>query len=307
MWKSIAISLAGTLAAFTADWQKVEVAEPHMGTLFRIVVHTEDPITARAAIAKACRRVAELDQKLSDYKADSELNQLCRAPYNQPRRVSAELFYVLEVARRVSSQSSGAFDITIGPLVELWRQARTARQLPPADTIAAARARTGFRYIKLNRARREVTLLREEMRLDLGGIAKGYAADQALAVLIAAGFPKSLVAASGDIRVGDAPPGRTAWRVSLNPFGNGAIETVDLRNQAVSTSGASEQNVEIDGVRYSHILDPRSGLGLTGNHAVSVIAGQGILADAWATAFCVLGPKAAFKPSGLLLLFHTSR
>ena len=291
MWKSTAISLLVACAGCAAEWQKIEVSEPHMGTIFRVLVYTRHEQTARAAIAKAYARVAELDQKLSDYKVDSELNHLCRVAYQHPTQVSAELFYVLDVAQGIARQSNGAFDVSVGPLVRLWRQARQTKQLPSTEVVATLRAHTGFEDIRLDRRHRRVTLLKPHMQIDLGGIAKGYTADQAFDVLKRAGFSKSLVAASGDIRVGDAPPGRKAWRVALDPFGKGSTETIELVNQAVSTSGATEQRIEIDGTRYSHILDPRSGLGLTTSHAVSAVASKGILADAWATAFCVLGPE----------------
>ena len=292
MWKSIAISLLVAAVAHAAEWQKIEVEEPHMGTIFRILVYTRHEQTARVAIAKAYTRVAELDQKLSDYKVDSELNRLCRVGFQHPTQVSAELFYVLDVAQKIAEQSNGAFDISVGPLVRLWRQARQTKQLPSAEIVATSRAQTGFENIRLDRRHRLVTLLKPHMQIDLGGIAKGYTADQAFDVLKRAGLSKSLVAASGDIRVGDAPPGRRAWRVALDPFGKGSVENIELVNQAVSTSGATEQRIEIDGKRYSHILDPRSGLGLKTSHAVSAVARKGILADAWATAFCVLGPEA---------------
>ena len=313
MWKSIAISLLTACAGVAAGWQKIEVESPHMGTLFRIIVYAQDQdeAAARAAIVLAYARIAELDQKLSDYKPNSELNQLCRAAYAKPIPVSADLFEVLQVAQSISNQSNGAFDVTVGPLVRLWRQARQNQQLPAAETIATSRTHTGFHNVRLLAKNRSVKLLKPQMQLDLGGIAKGYAADQAFKVLQQAGFSRSLVAASGDIRVGDAPPDRNAWHIALDPYSKGSTETIELINQAVSTSGSAEQSFEAGGIRYSHILDPRSGLGLTTPIAVSVIASQGIFADAWATAFSVLGPvgsvKIQRKLRGINVIFFDAR
>ena len=282
MLKWIATSaLAATCVA--QDWHRVEAWEPHMGTLFRIVVHTQNETAARVAMGRAFQRAADLDQKLSDYKPDSELNRLCRSAPGTPIAVSEDLFQVVETSLAISRQTGGAFDITLGPLTHLWRAAKKSGQFPSSTEIQEARKRTGYKNVKVDRRRKTLSLLKPRMQLDLGGIAKGYAADQMLAVLYAAGFPRALVAASGDIRVGEPPPGRAGWSIQLEQ------QTVELRNQAVSTAGPSEQFLEAKQIRYSHIINPKAGLGLTNGLTVSVIAPTGILADGWDTALAILG------------------
>ncbi len=252
--------------------------EPHMGTLFRIQLYTTDTQTAQNAFHAAFARVAQLDEILSDYNPRSELNRL-------PNPVSADLFTVLQASQRFAEASDGAFDVTVGPLTRLWREARKTHRLPDPDAIALARTHSGFRKLHLDPITRAVTLDDPRMQLDLGGIAKGYAADEALAALSRLGIRSALVAASGDLAFSDAPPGKPGWTIAL------PSQTVVLKNGAVSTSGDSEQHLNSDGRRYSHIIDPATGIGLTGGIEVSVIGKFGIETDAAATAFSVLGPE----------------
>lgn len=258
-----------------------------MGTLFRVTVFAASPSEARAACDAAFARGRELDARLSDYREDSELNRLCRAG---EIAASTDLFRVMERALAIARVSDGAFDPTVGPLTRLWRASVRTRSLPDAATLAAARARTGWRRVKLHRRSRHIRLAAPGMQLDLGGIAKGFAADEMLAVLAQRlGHRRALVAASGDLAVGDAPPARPdGWRVELT---GGVIRSVF--HCGVSTSGPGEQSVEIGSARYAHIVDPRTGLGLQNAGTVSVIAPTATLADALATAAVVLPPAAA--------------
>jgi thiamine biosynthesis lipoprotein len=171
-----------------------------------------------------------------------------------------------------------------------WRRARITSTLPTRAQIAMAKASSGWRKLRLEEDGRKVTLEAPGMKLDLGGIAKGYAADAMLAQLKRDGFPIASVAAGGDIAAGDPPPGSTGWKIAIAPGGNqGARQTLTLANQAVSTSGDAEQKIHIDGKRYSHIVDPETGLGLTESSPVSVIGTCATETDAFATAFSVLG------------------
>jgi FAD:protein FMN transferase len=252
--------------------ERFEQVEPHMGTLVRITIYSKDASPLRAAF----QRIAKLDEKLSDYKPESELNRLCRT-HNQAVEVSQDLFRVLEASERLSRLTDGAFDVTIGPVTHLWR----AGKLPDAETMA----RVGWRNIVLDKRHRTVTLRLGGMQLDLGAIAKGYAGDQALATLKTLGVTSALIAVSGDIVAGDAPPGTRGWKVGLEPAG----EEILLRNSAVSTSGDTEQSRKIGGVSYSHIIDPKTGLGVTSSIAVTVVARRGLDADPIATAVSVMG------------------
>lgn len=279
--------LAAALPALALE--RFEAVEPVMGTLFRIVVYAESSSQAREGFDVAFARARALDDRLSDYRADSELNRLCRAG---SAAVSQDLFAVLKVAVEIARSSGGAFDPTLGPFTRLWRESRRSGRLPSAEAVVEARGRTGWRKIKLNARTRTVRLATTGMQLDLGGIAKGFAAQEMLAVLRKIGMPSALVAASGDIALGDAPPGRTGWSVEA-----GGRDRV-LSNCGVSTSGPDAQFVTIGGRSYAHIVDPRTGIGLINARTAAVIALTATLADALATAAVVLDPTSAQRLAG---------
>jgi len=273
---------------------RYRVEQEHMGTIWTITVYagTVDEVDSQAAIAAAFQRVAELDRLLSDYSPDSELSGLSRHPAGTAIPVSPDTFAVIERALELSRATDGAFDPTVGPMVSLWRTARRSKILPESTAIESARARTGWQHVRLDRRAQTVTLLKDGLKLDLGAIAKGYAADAALRVLREKGCPRALVAASGDLALGDAPPGKPGWLIAVeapgDSTGTNSIQ-VALKNCGVSTSGDVEQFVEIGGVRYSHIVDARTGLGLTNRVQATVVARDAATSDALATALCVMG------------------
>ncbi len=198
---------------------RYEAAQRAMGSTFTIVLYAADDETARAGFEAAFRRIHQLDDALSDYDPLSELSRLSAAsPTEQPVKVSDDLWRVLVEADRVSRASGGAFDVTVGPLTTLWRKARKDQQMPAGDELAKALAAVGFQHVKLNADDQTVSLTRSHMRLDLGGIAKGYAVDEALAALGKLGIKQALVNGGGDIGLGDAPPGRTGWKIGVAPL-----------------------------------------------------------------------------------------
>ena len=258
--------------------------QPHMGTLFSIKLYTSSAARAESAFRKAHARIAELDALLSDYRADSELNQLPRQA-GRPVKVSPDLYTILAASQRLAEETDGAFDITLGPAIRLWREARRDHRLPDPAALREAASHIGYRKLHLDAVHGTVTLDDPGMRLDLGAIAKGYAADAALAVLADLGIRRALVAASGDLAFGDPPPGQRGWRIGLDS----PAAVLTLAHAAVSTSGDAEQHVEIEGRRYSHIIDPATLMGLTRPITVTVRARRGIDADSLATALSVLG------------------
>lgn len=291
---------AGIAPNLRPELERFEFESKHMGTTFRIVLYATDATVAKKAADAAFARVAELDNCMSDYKQTSELMQLCKkfaTEIGEPVKVSDDLFFVLSKAEELSKKSDGAFDVTVGPVVQLWRHARRTQELPDPKEFAAARAKVGYQKVKLDPHRKTVQLTTPGMQLDLGGIAKGYAADEALKLLKEKfGITRVLVAAFGDITCGDSPPGQDAWRVNIAPLTKKEQpRSLALANAAVSTSGDLEQFVVINGVRYSHILDPKTGLGLTGQRSVTVIAPNGITADSMTKAVSVLPPERALK------------
>ncbi len=281
------------------ELRRFDFSSPQMGTLFTISLFAPNEQVGRTAADAAFRRVAALEEIMSDYQADSELMQLCDQPWGRPVPVSQDLFRIFEQAEFFSRKSGGAFDVTIGPCVRLWRFARKRHTLPAPAEIRDAKARVGFQNLRLDARAQTATLLVPGMRLDLGGIAKGYAADEALKLLKGMGISRALVAASGDIAIGEPPPGETGWRVALSAIdakdSGKTTQTIRLRNAGISTSGDTEQFIEIEGVRYSHIIDPATCLGLTRRIQATVIAPNAITTDAMATAVCILGPERGLK------------
>jgi thiamine biosynthesis lipoprotein len=301
----LAVYLIGSLtfrplSAAEPGLERFEFESKHMGTTFRLVLYAADRSSAEAAAKAGFARVAELDGIMSDYKKDSELNRLCRAfatSVGEPVPVSVDHFRVLQKAEAMAKASDGTFDITVGPMVQLWRLARRTQQLPDAEALKVAKAKVGWQKVQLDPAKKTVRLLTPGMQLDLGGIGKGFAADEALSLLRdKLGLRRVLVAAAGDITCGDPPPGREAWSVDIAPIVKGQPpRTLCLANRSVSTSGDLEQFVVIGGVRYSHVLDPRTGIGLTGQRSATVIAKNGTLADSLTKAVSVLPVEKAFK------------
>jgi FAD:protein FMN transferase len=262
-----------------------------MGTSFRVICHAMDHAAASEAAHAAFSIAEEVNSAASDYLPESELSVLSSKPVGEPIPLSPLLYDLLAHSRHLAGATGGAFDPTLGPMTKLWRETRASGRLPDPDTLAAARAATGWRDFTLDPEARTLTLHRRNMAFDLGGIAKGYAADLMLETLAAAGIRQALVTAGGDIRMGDPPPGREGWRIALKTLDADQHDDVlVLSNAAVSTSGDLHQSVEIEGVGYSHILDPATGLGLTRRVAASVIAAEAKLSDPLATAACVLGP-----------------
>lgn len=274
--------------------QRFEFAQPHMGTVFRIVFYASDHSSAQRAAEAAFGRIAELDHIMSDYQVSSELMQLCRQAGGPPVEVSEDLYRVLSAAQEVARRSDGAFDITVGPVVQLWRRARRQHELPEEARLAQALQLVGYRKLRLDGRTHTAQLLKSGMLLDLGGIAKGYAADETLRVLKRHNIDRALVAGGGDIAVSREPPdsAETGWRIavaSLDSPREKPNRYIKLRDGGISTSGDLEQHVEIQGMRYSHIVNPRTGRALTGRSSVTVIAPDGTTADALATAVSVLG------------------
>lgn len=278
---------------------KRQYLERHMGVDVNLTLYGGSESAANDAAARAFARVAQLNGIFSDYEPDSEAMRLCRqTPPGQAVPVSEDLLTVLLASRTLSERSGGAFDVTVGPVIKLWRRARRQQQLPDAAPLQQALQTVGYRNLTIDAAQRTVALARTDLQLDFGGIVKGYAAQQALNTLRDAGFPQSLVSVAGDIAAGDVPPDAPGWKIGVAPLDRAdgpPSRWVNLVRAAISTSGDAFQFVEIDGVRYSHIVDTKTGLGLTRRSSVTVIAPDGLLADGLATAATVLGPDAGLK------------
>lgn len=291
--------------------ERFDFSAPLMFTTFRISVHAQDRAQAEKAADAAFQRIAALNAVFSDYEPNSELIQCCNAGPDKPVKVSADLYDLVQRSQQLSEITTGAFDITCGNLTHLWRRTKRTHQLPPSERLQQALAATDWHALRLDEKAHTLTLLKPGMLLDVGGIAKGYAADAGLKVLREHGLKSALVMAGGDIAIGDPPPGKEAWEIKLRQFATEKPEedmtTVHLHNCGVSTSGDLYQFTEVEGKRYSHIVSPFTGMGLTERVACSVIAPDCTTSDALATAMCVLGrergEKAAAKVKGVTVKF----
>lgn len=277
--------LAGARTAGAQE--RFEFTEIHMAMPVRLVLFASHDSTARSAARHAFARIASLEGTMSDYRSQSELRQLQRDA-GEWRVIDSDLFAVLARARAVAKASNGAFDFTVGLLVAIWREARATGRVPSTVAMSSALARTGWNRVQVDSSACAVRI-EPGTSLDLGGVAKGYILQQALHALRERGVTRALLEAGGDIVVGDAPPGAAGWRVEV-PGANTAVanKAASLANAALATSGPAAQFVEIDGRRYSHVIDPRTGWALTSSTTAYVIASDAAMADALATALTVL-------------------
>lgn len=281
-----------------AQERKFLFSEPKMGSPFNLLLVTDDSLKA-VRLARECFALVDtLNSLFSDYDSTSELSRLNAKAGKEPMIVSSRLWNLLIDSRQAWLQSKHAFDITIGPLSRLWRKARKAKIFPDSAEVIQQKALVGFQQLQLNPADHSVYLPKKDMQLDLGGIAKGYAAQEVVNYLTRKGITQSLADAGGDMVMSHPPPNTLGWTIGVN-----VPETTDdllpkkllLQNKSVATSGDAYQYIEHNGKRYSHIADPRTGYGISSQRNVTVIADNGALADWLATACSILSIKEAMQ------------
>ena len=271
-----------------------------MGTYAQISITEEDPAKARGFFNAAFEKMEKVNTLMNDRDPDSEISQLSETAWKEPVPVSRELFDVLNASLNYSRLSDGAFDITVGPEVRLWRRMKETGQKPTSEQLTQARERVGYQKLILNEDDQSVRMEREGMYLDVGAIAKGYAVDLAVQVLIDAGVSAGMVDLGGNIRCfGVLPEYPDGWLIGVqDPMQDGKLLTrIVLRNRAVATSGGYRRYAEIDGKKQSHILNPSSGVSVGQLASVTIIAPTGMEADALSTAVSVMG-----KEKGLALI-----
>ncbi len=265
-----------------------------------LVMYCNDSVQAAELAGKSYQLVDSFNNIFSDYNNSSELMQLnATAGSNiDPVKVSPALLEILLQSKNAFAESNGSFDITIGPLVKLWRSARKTKQLPDKEKIAVAKNLTGFNNLIINPVEKTAILTKQGMSLDLGGIAKGWIAQKIIDFLHTHHIANALVDAGGDIAMSTAPAGTNGWTIGIN-IPERQEELLDqsllLQNIAVATSGDAYQYLEKNGIRYSHIVDPKTGYGVTFQRNVTVIANDGATADWLATACSILPIKKAKK------------
>ena len=279
-----------------AERTRFAFVEKQMGADFRIVLYADSEKVAKEGANVAFAEVERLNAILSDYDPESELSRLSdTSGSGQHIALSDDLFSVLDASQKLARQTAGAFDVTIGPCVRLWRIARFRKAFPLTEKLAEVRKAVGFRHLNISHTKQTALLEVPNMVLDLGGIAKGYVADKALMVLRKRGIGSALVDAGGDLALGDPPPGRKGWRIEVGGLKHRDLPVLELARCAIATSGDIEQFVEIDGKRYSHLIDPSAGIGLTTRIQVTVVTSTGIQADSLASALSVLGTERGTK------------
>ena len=297
----LSLYLLFTGCAAAGEPARYEYLQEKMAVPVRVVFYAETPEEADAAQEAVYRRFDELNRMMSDYDPESEIVRACRESGETGGKVEigAPLYDVLSRAREMNRLTDGAFDISVSPIVKLWRRSRAYGRRPPADYLDRAKTLVGNDNWELsseadsNPPRFFLRVQQKNVRLDLGGIAKGYAIDEGIRILEERGIRSALIDAGGDIRVTAPPPGKEGWTiggVSLDG-GTQAAYYLTLSDTAIATSGDMFQYFEIDQVRYSHIIDPRSGEPLTARSVVSVIASDAASADALASGISVLGPE----------------
>lgn len=270
---------------------------PQMGTEFRIILYTDADSLAQTAARAAFDTLDALNARLSDYDSESELSRLSRLDAGRVVEVSRPLWEVVRQGQALSTHSQGAFDLTIGPLSKRWRRAFRQQQFPGFDRIEEARARVGYERIRVLPGQR-LQLLRSGVKLDAGGIAKGFAVDAMTEVLFAHGIQSSLVDGGGDIRVTAPPPESSGWAIEVqrpDSLGQSQSVTLQLTHRAIATSGDRYRYLSWQGQRYSHIIDPRTGLGVQHGAQATVLCPDCATADALASTLGVMGPDADWE------------
>ncbi len=263
---------------------RFEYEQPQMGTTFKIILYSTNQQRADFAAQKAFNRIKQLNEIMSDYMPESEVSLLTRKKESlQKIKVSRDLYRVLKQSKKWAKRSNGHFDITIGPLSKLWRKAFRQQEFPDTLLIQQALLKVNYKNLIISPFSKKIKLKKQGMRIDLGGIAKGYAVDEAMKILKQEGIKIALVEGGGDILVSNPPPKTEGWKIRL-PNSN---ESLILKNKAIATSGSTFQYLEYNGKLYSHIINPKTGYGASNQTSLTVIAKNCTDADALAST-CIL-------------------
>jgi FAD:protein FMN transferase len=259
------------------DLKKFSFAQPHLGTTVQLVFYTHDDLLATKLSQKCFQRVRDLNAIFSDYIDLSELSKLCKLPINHAHPVSNPLFTVIAQAQEISAKTNGAFDITIGKYTKRWRERSTQKSTQPEEELDLV----NYQHLKLDPVNQTITLLKP-VQLDLGGIAKGYIADQLMLIIKDAGISQAAVIIGGETVLADPPPGKDGWRIGIEDTEHKISGTLTLANTCLSTSGDSYQFYQQDGQRKSHLIDPTTKKSKTNRLNVTTIAPTAMQADATA-------------------------
>jgi len=272
-----------------------------MGTSCRLIANASatDIAVATSALKEAERVLRNIEARMSNHLDDSEISQLNTENVGQEIPLSKDTLHVLRAAEKATQKTHGAFDATCRPLVERWQNAALRDDLPKQEDLDQTRIKSSWQMLKLTK--KGAVRLGPGVRVDLGGIAKGYAIDRVIETLKKAGLTGGLVDVGGDIACFGIPPDGPYWKVGIqHPLEDGLISQIRLTSGAVCTSGDYARFIEIQGKHYSHIIDPRNGQPAKTAMSVTVVAQDAVTADIWATALSVTGPTGlATIPQGI--------
>ena len=265
-----------------------------MGNAFTFSVVAEDKVWADHCLDAAIKEVQRIEKLLTTFNDTSQANKINANAGIEPVMVDIEVFEIIKRSIRISQLTQGAFDITYGSIDKrLWNFDRTMTSLPDKETARRMVRLINYQNIILNDEQRTVFLKHEGMRIGFGGIGKGYAADQAKQVLLNLGVTSGVVNAAGDLTVWGNQPDGKPWTVGIaDPNTKIPFSYITLNNMSVATSGDYEKFVTINGIRYSHTIDPKTGLPVHGIKSVTIISPYAELSDAMATPVTVMGSKA---------------
>ncbi len=276
----------------------VRVACRAMATRFEMALYGDDPVRLRAAGEEALAEIQRLEAQLSFYRPSSEISRINQRAAEGPVRVEPGLFRLLLTARRLHADTGGAFDVTVAPLMRCWGFVNDTGRRPEPDALAAARARTGMHLVRLDEAAFTVAFARPGVQIDLGGIGKGYALDEAAHLLREAGISRALLhgGTSTVVALG-TPPDAPYWTIAIarpgvqtaEPEGDDLLAQVHLADAALSVSAVWGKAFEVDGTVYGHVLDPRRGRPVEGAVLAAVVCPSATEADARSTALLVEG------------------
>jgi thiamine biosynthesis lipoprotein len=282
----------------SAQLKRFEFSQIKMGSSFNLIFYHKDSLEA-SAVAKECYSLVDsLNNIFSDYSETSEVGRLALLPVVKDQKVSDELFNMILFSQKVWKRSKKTFDVTIGALTQLWRKIKKEDRFPSEAEVKAAKDQTGFENVIIDERSRKISFKKARVRLDFGGIVPGYVAQRVMDLLKSRNISNALVDASGDIVVSDPPPGKQGWTIAINlPESENEIwdKKLELKNFAVSTSGDVYRYTIHNGIKYSHIIDPQTGYGVTSQRNVTVINKYGTDADWLATACSILPIKKALK------------
>lgn len=277
----------------------VRLALAAMATRFELVLQGADPVRLRAAGEEALAEITRLEARLSFYRPTSEISRINARAAKEPVRIAPPLFRLLQTAQRLHAETDGAFDLTVAPLMRCWGFTGQGGHLP--DTLAEARRRTGMHLVTLNEADFTVSFAREGVMLDLGAIGKGYAVDEAMAVLAEAGVSCAFLhGGTSTMSAIGTPDDAPAWSVAIPrpdsdapvPEEDEVLSVVALENEALSVSAVWGKAFVVEGKTYGHVLDPRTGWPAEGAVLAAVAAPSATETDALSTALLVLGSDA---------------